>query len=41
MTDTTMEIIGYILSGVVVAALTACVVAVIAGIWHIHKRIMK
>lgn len=39
--DTTMEIIGYILSGIVVAALTAFVAAVIAGIWHIHKKIMK
>lgn len=39
--DTTMEILGYILSGVVVAAFTACVVAAIVGIWHIHKRIMK
>lgn len=39
--ETTMEIIGYILSGVVVAALTAFVAAVIIGIWQIHKRIMK
>lgn len=39
--DTTMEIIGYILSGVAVAALTAFVAAVIISIWHIHKKIMK
>lgn len=39
--ETTMEIIGYILSGIVVAALTAFVAAVIISIWHIHKRIMK
>lgn len=39
--DTTMGIIGYILSGVVIAALTACVVAVTISIWHIHKKIMK
>lgn len=39
--DTTMEIIGYILSGVAVAALTAFAAAVIVGLWQIHKRIMK